>query len=677
MCRSKEMLAKSMRRDTLANSKIRISLRSTFLFILFSVFISCSGGGNSGRSGGSDGSDFGCDGSCTNLNLTSAEVRQIISQGVTAVQRLSVNATFAVVDRVGNVLAVYQMDGAPATTTINGKIGASGGLEGVPVPSTLAAISKAGTGAFLSSQGNAFSTRTASQIIQENFNPGELSQPGGPLFGVQFSQLPCSDVTVLNSSLTGGLPSGSKFSFGGSIGPRPLPLGLSADPGGIPLYKGGDLVGGVGVEFDGQYTLDRNIADVDDDPEERVVMTASIGFEAPSQRVAPNMNVGKSLRYTDIGYEDLEELGPDLAILDDSKFIAVGLFTNGGVRDGSVFGDVESGVAETIRAGQAAAILVSPNGAPRYPTRAGNTLPGGEQLLASEVDALLDSALVTSSRARAAIRRPLDSGARVSIWVVDHLGVPLGFVRGQDAPVFGIDVSLQKARTVTFFSSPDAGDTLNAVRARNGVGSFEDYTGAMKAFAGSFILTGSHAFAARSVGNLARPFFTDGLNDNPNGPLSLPFPGKSSGRTWSPFNVGLQLDLVFQRLVAPLGIPALSLPDTCTDKSLLGLRLGNGMQIFPGAVPLYRGSTLIGALGISGDGIDQDDLTAFYGASRKGLDFIGHTDVGDPVLGFNAPREMRADQINTFPVSGTRLRYVNCPEGPFSGDNDQNVCDGL
>ena len=62
------------------------------------------------------------------------------------------------------------------------------------VPASLAAISKAGTASVFSTQGNAFTTRTASFIIQEHFPPGVSFQPGGPLFGVQFSQLPCSDI---------------------------------------------------------------------------------------------------------------------------------------------------------------------------------------------------------------------------------------------------------------------------------------------------------------------------------------------------------------------------------------------------------------------------------------------------------------------------------------------------
>ena len=66
------------------------------------------------------------------------------------------------------------------------------------VPAAGAAIAKAITGAYLSSGGNAFSTRTASEIVQQFFPPTAAITPGlegGPLFGVQFSQLPCSDLS--------------------------------------------------------------------------------------------------------------------------------------------------------------------------------------------------------------------------------------------------------------------------------------------------------------------------------------------------------------------------------------------------------------------------------------------------------------------------------------------------
>ncbi len=645
----------------------------------------CGGGGSDGgqygRASGFSGANYGCAGTCTNFNLTTEDVTKVLQQGIAAAEQLGVAATFSIVDRVGNVLAVYAMPGATAITTINGQIGAVGGLEGVGVPSVIAAISKAGTGAYLSSQGNAFSTRTASQIIQEHFNPGEGNQPGGPLFGVQFSQLICGDVTTINPDLLGGISAGSKFKAPRLVGPRSLPLGLSADPGGIPLYKFGDVVGGIGVELDGAYTLDRNIIDTDNSLEERIALIAGRnGFEIPSERTGDRIfALGKSLRTVDLSYDDLDPLPEVLPVIVTTNLIKIPFYFDGNIKAGATFGTASSGILKIERAGLRGAILTDEAGTPRFPTRSGKSLLGGLELTSLEVDALLNSALLTASRTRAAIRQPLDFDAEVTIFIVDTEGSPLGMVRSNDAPVFGIDVALQKARTAAFFSSPDAAISLDAARARNGVGEFSDYAGLARAFFGREVFNGTIAFSNRAIGNIARPFFLDGIDGSAPGPFSLPFPGVLSGRTFSPFNTGLELDLVFQRTVQPLGIPQnppSAVPDSCTDTSVFRGRLRNGIQIFPGSVPLYRNGTLIGAIGISGDGVDQDDLVAFYSPSRLGLDAIGQNALGDPVIGFNAPKDIRSDTV-LGPLPNTRLRYVNCPEGPFRGSNEQRVCEGL
>ena len=88
-------------------------------------------------------------------------------------------STIAVTDRVGNVLAVFNMTGAPADHYAQPPANRRHrraradtiGLQGANVPCHRGAIAKAITGAYLSSGGNAFSTRTASQIVQEHFPP--------------------------------------------------------------------------------------------------------------------------------------------------------------------------------------------------------------------------------------------------------------------------------------------------------------------------------------------------------------------------------------------------------------------------------------------------------------------------------------------------------------------------
>ncbi len=212
-----------------------------------------------------------------------------MARAVAEAQARNAPATIAVVDRVGNVLGVFAMNGAPKTFTVRtpGRT-VDGGLEGVNiVPSTLAAIAKAVTGAYLSSEGNAFSTRTASQIVQEHFAPGEMLAASGPLSGVQFSSLPCSDLV-------------NRFTVGADAGPKRTPLGLSADPGGFPLYKGGTPVGAVGVMADGLYSLDTNIQDLDSDVDEQIAWAATFGRSAPEDRRANRITVdGKALRFSD------------------------------------------------------------------------------------------------------------------------------------------------------------------------------------------------------------------------------------------------------------------------------------------------------------------------------------------------------------------------------------------
>src|SRR5690606_6220705 len=73
------------------------------------------------------------------------------------------------------------------------------------------------------------------------------------------------------------------------------------------------------------------------------------------------------------------------------------------------------------------------------------------------------SALDVANRARAQIRRPVGSQARVTISVVDSQGAILGIARTRDAPLFGTDVSLQKARTAAFMSSNSAAAFIGAL----------------------------------------------------------------------------------------------------------------------------------------------------------------------------------------------------------------------
>ena len=101
------------------------------------------------------------------------------------------------------------------------------------------AIAKARTGAFFSSDQNALTSRVV----------GAVSQPGGPLWGIWAS---------------------NQVGISGSPEFR---NGIITFPGGVPLYKNGELVGGIGVSGDG----------VDED--EDVAFAGAAGF-APGPGVS-------------------------------------------------------------------------------------------------------------------------------------------------------------------------------------------------------------------------------------------------------------------------------------------------------------------------------------------------------------------------------------------------------
>ena len=536
-------------------------------------------------------------------NLSADDVRTVIAQAVSAAVALNRAVTVAVTDKEGNVLGVFSMPGAPARLKIFGGNFVqipnpitglpAQGLEGADLgpalmPVVRAAISKAGTAAFFGTQGNAFTPRTAGFIIQEHIPPGISFRPAGPLYGVQFSSLECSDIKEPG-----------------------LPLGLSADPGGYPLYKNGVHAGGVGIEGDGLYTIDRDPRDFDKPFEEIIAVAAARGYETPPLIRGDNILVdGIRLPFRNVEEEDL----PGVATIP---------FAN-------LPGEVNP--RYPIRGAQPSSFVPTNvggvNGAVDlrfFPFR-GSMSGSARALSAAEVTQIIAQAARQADITRAAIRQPLGSPARVSISVVDTEGRVLGIFRTQDAPVFGFDVSVQKARTAAFASRSNAGVLLR----RAGLGNYVD-----RAAADGVMLDGAIAFSDRANGYLHRPFFPDGIDGNPPGPFSTPI------ERWSVFNVGLQLDLLIDNLVLALAAPPALLPSIpCTDIP----NIPNGIQIFAGSVPLYKDGELVGAIGISGDGIDQDDLIAAAGSA-----------------GFEAPPAIRADQLF---VRGVRLPYVKFPRSP-------------
>jgi len=218
------------------------------------------------------------------------------------------------------------------------------------------------------------------------------------------------------------------------------------------------------------------------------------------------------------------------------------------------------------------------------------TIPGAKRHNAGEVQANIELAAQRALHTRAGIRQPVGSPAAVFISVVnnpDKAGEApaiLGIFRTQDATVFSLDVAIQKARTSVFFSN----DQL--------------------------------AMSARAVGFIAQRFFPPGIDGTQPGPL-----------------------FGFQEAVS-LKLRPVSEDPTGTAPFPGNPNLPNGITIFPGGFPLYRDGHLIGAIGVSGDGVDQDDIITASGTE----DFL-------------APLNIRSDM---YSYRGARLPYAKFPKDP-------------
>ena len=214
--------------------------------------------------------------------LTKKDVTNILAA---AASQALPTQIITVVDRDGQILGILAMSQAKVKSIPVDNNGVTD-----PLISTLnKSVGRARTVGFFESYQDAFTTRTARFIIQDHFPQGLPNTPGGPLYGVQFSDLPGSDVV---SSLP-----------------------LSGDPGGIPLYKNGVPVGGIGVAGDGSDRLARSDLPYDpntlpdpkasvkapvnlydgseeNDVDEQVVLAGAAKFMAPKTIVATGIFVG-------------------------------------------------------------------------------------------------------------------------------------------------------------------------------------------------------------------------------------------------------------------------------------------------------------------------------------------------------------------------------------------------
>ena len=214
-------------------------------------------------------------------------------------------------------------------------------------------------------------------------------------------------------------------------------------------------------------------------------------------------------------------------------------------------------------------------------------------LTAAEVAQIISNAVATANQTRAQIRLPIGERAKMVIAVSDLDGTLIGLHRMTDSTIFSIDVAATKARNVIYFS------------------------GAARQTADLNEVPMGTAVTNRTIGFGAQPFFPSGIDGTQPGPF---------------FNL-------YTMDVAHPCTQGLQVPS-----SVWPMANQSGIVFFPGSEPLYKNGVLVGGLGVSGDGVDQDDFVTAGGAA-----------------GFEPVASIRADQIV---INGVRLPYLKFPRNP-------------
>jgi uncharacterized protein GlcG (DUF336 family) len=280
-------------------------------------------------------------------------------------------------------------------------------------------------------------------------------------------------------------------------------------------------------------------------------------------------------------------------------------------------GDPNSGTDEPVTAGPSPKTLLDgrpvPDGWLVTPHAGGN-------LTAADVTQIIDQGIAQANATRAQIRLPDDQSTRMVFAVADSQGDILGLYRMPDASVFSIDVAVAKARNTAYYDDPAQLLTVDQVPG---------------------VPLGT-SMTARTFRYLAQPFFPEGINGKPPGPFSaLNDPGVNQTNA---LNVGPPLPASSYTSVYAYNMFN---PNTNfhaqTDPANQ-----NGVVFFPGSSGVYKDvsgqQAIVGGFGVSGDGVNQDDVVTASG-----------------IAGFTPPDQIRADQVI---LRGVRLPYQNFSRNP-------------
>ncbi len=647
---------------------VRSLVLSLFALLALATLPSCGGGGTG------SGDQIFLPSYAGVQPLSSTEVDIMIQRAAAAAD--SPNMIVAVVDRVGRPLAIWSRNPAPTEDDVNialsiARTGAFMSSSQGPITSrTLEFIS---TFHFPSVFGNltrnpipnnGFTLDPALPSQHETLGVAQTAQ--GPLWQIYSSNrgAPYADPDVAAAGgLAPGLtapsfsppsngfsdmriPPAGRIDVNGNLLVNQAGTGLTYLAGGIPIYKNGDpnIVGGGGSPGGGGgggggalqegttpnpppptpdflqrvagglgvYITDA-MGNPDDQLAEFVAIRAlgGIAFDGTKKGIA-NFGTPRDQLAND---EDLNFFFPYEIVPPVGRIFLVGVllpYTQDPVRPGNV------GAGVFANDGVNGLYLVAPQDGGEQPFGwiIGPRADPLGNLTQLDVETIVNQGIASADATRAAIRVPAGSATKMVFAVTNLRGEVLGAFRMEDAPVFSYDVSLTKARCVTYLSSYPGGNPdmdpadaalLNAAGIPTGIPGSPGEFGV--------------ALTTRTLAFLTQPFFPPGIDSSGTQPGPL-FPFAAQNADPAQFN---------------------RMANAAPSQNLQ-----SGIIFFPGASPLYKNGSLVGGYGVSGDGVEQDDFVTANG-------FVGF----EP-LGF-----FRVDQ---FRFQGITLPFFKFPQLPGPGN---------
>ena len=244
-----------------------------------------------------------------------------------------------------------------------------------------------------------------------------------------------------------------------------------------------------------------------------------------------------------------------------------------------------------------------------------------------QVEQIVNQGIAQANKTLAAIRLPVGGATAGMVFSVsDPDGNVLGLYRMTDATIFSIEFAVAKGRNVTYYASTNL-QSFDRVPVNDVIGQpfTPPYNPAYLPIGTAFTNRTFRFFVRTAVPVrrrrlCSRCVFHSSRNWSTQRPATT--------KPWRQFPTPISI---------PCWVTTHSTLARISSDTVATVNNRNGVVFFPGSSPLYVMGVLSGGFGVSGDGVDQDDVVTFYGRN-----------------GFRRPAEHRADR---FFVRGVRLPY--------------------